>query len=113
VDSVLLSQGFTSSVQLLHLLGCSLDYRASTGGWAPVRDRFLRTSRRSVYAAGDCAGVAGALVSSLEGEVAGWAAAQDLGHRTKGKARTRALRAQWKLKRLAQFRTALDSLSVD
>ncbi len=112
VDSVLMSQGFTSSVQLLHLLGCALEYRAATGGWAPVRDRLLRTSRPLVYAAGDCAGVAGAVVSALEGEVAGRAAAQDLGYSRTSGSSMRALRTRWRLKRLAELRSALDSLTV-
>lgn len=112
VDSILMNQGFSSSVQLLDLLGCSLEYRALTGGWSPIRDRFLRTSRPLVYAAGDCAGVAGAEVASMEGEIVGRTAAGDLGHKGTSGDAMRMLRTRWTLKRLAGFRSALDSFTL-
>ena len=92
------------------MAGCRLV--APRGGWTPVRDANRATSVDGVYAAGDGAGVAGALVAESEGRLAGLAAAHRLGALD---ARSfAALRApiDATLRRLAPIRRALDAISL-
>jgi hypothetical protein len=78
-DALLVGFGFVPRVQLAQMAGCELEWRPEVGGWTPVRDANLATSVDGVYAAGDGAGVAGALVAESEGRLAGLAAAHRLG----------------------------------
>src|SRR5204862_192047 len=78
-DALLVGYGFVPRAQLAQMAGCRLDSRADVGGWVPVRDASLETTVPGVFAAGDGAGVAGALVAAAEGSIAGLAAAARLG----------------------------------
>jgi len=78
-DALLVGYGFVPRVQLAQMAGCRLEHRPSVGGWMPVRDRDLATTVPGMFAAGDGAGVAGALVAAAEGRLAGLAVAARLG----------------------------------
>ena len=69
-DGLAVGYGFVSRVQLLQLLGCTLEYDAFLGGGIPVRDDSMQTSQPGLYAAGDGAGVYGAIVAASEGRIA-------------------------------------------
>lgn len=79
VDTILLGYGFIPSTQLSRLLGCDHEYDLRRGGYVPLRDESMRTSLTGVYMAGDGAGIGGAELSALEGQVAGYSAAGFLG----------------------------------
>jgi len=74
-DTIAVHHGLIPSNDLLHLVGAGFEYRPALGGWVPIRDESMATTVRGVYAAGDCAGIGGAAMSGVEGEIAGIAAA--------------------------------------
>lgn len=100
--------GFVPSIELLRLAGCEMDFDEQLGGYVVRRDDWMRTTRPTVFAAGDGTGVEGSQVAVAEGRIAGIAAARDLGaidaaaadreaavprkQRTRRRALTRALR---------------------
>jgi NADPH-dependent 2,4-dienoyl-CoA reductase/sulfur reductase-like enzyme len=69
VDAVCTAYGFTPSVDLARALGCELD------GEAVAHDAQMRTSVENVFVAGEAAGIGGADLALVEGEIAGHAAA--------------------------------------
>jgi bacterioferritin-associated ferredoxin len=69
VDAVCTAYGFLPNVELARALGCALDGDAVAHG-----DR-METSVDGVYVAGEAAGVGGAELATVEGEIAGRAAA--------------------------------------
>ncbi|MFA4927054.1 MAG: NAD(P)/FAD-dependent oxidoreductase [Patulibacter sp.] len=71
--------GFVPSVELLRLAGCETDFDEDLGGYVVRRDDWLRTTRPTVFAAGDGTGVEGSQVAVAEGRIAGIGAALDLG----------------------------------
>ncbi|HWD82087.1 MAG TPA: NAD(P)/FAD-dependent oxidoreductase, partial [Kribbella sp.] len=75
VDAVCLGFGFTANLELAVAGGCELT-TAPDGGPAVTVDANQQTSTPGVFAAGELTGVAGAVPSTAEGEVAGAAAAQ-------------------------------------
>ena len=87
-----------------------MQYRPQLGGYAPLRDALMQTSLPGVYAAGDGAGIGGAELAGIEGEIAAIAAAQRLGHLTDEAARTRIARLQPRLAREQRFARLLGQL---
>jgi thioredoxin reductase/bacterioferritin-associated ferredoxin len=69
VDAVCTAYGFVPDVALARALGCELE------GDAVAHDDAMQTSVAGVYAAGEAAGVGGAELATVEGEIAGRAAA--------------------------------------
>ncbi len=94
VDAVCTAYGFTPSVELARALGCDLD------GEAVAHDEEMRTSVPGVFVAGEAAGIGGADLALVEGEIAGHAAA--------GRGSTRDLTAR--RAKLAGFARILDDL---
>lgn len=111
-DAVCVGYGFVPSVELTRLAGCEHRYEPALGGWVPVRDENMATSAKGVYAAGDCAGVAGSFVALEEGRIAGIAAAQALGGLSANEARSRMARSRDRLVGLHRLRRALDAISI-
>jgi D-hydroxyproline dehydrogenase subunit alpha len=73
-DLLALNYGFIANGELAAMAGAEMRYEP-IGGWAPVVDRFGRTSVPGLFAAGDGAGLRGALVAEAEGRIVGAAAA--------------------------------------
>ncbi|MGI9419598.1 MAG: NAD(P)/FAD-dependent oxidoreductase [Geminicoccaceae bacterium] len=94
-DAVAVGHGLTPSTDITRLLGVGHRFAPELGGWVPEQDAFGRTNVDGLLVCGDGAGVRGAAVASLAGELAGLAAAKDLGHidRAEFKARTSTLQA--------------------
>jgi NADPH-dependent 2,4-dienoyl-CoA reductase/sulfur reductase-like enzyme len=111
-DAVCVGYGFIPSVELTRLAGCEHRYQPELGGWVPVRNEYMATSVRGVYAAGDCAGVAGSFVALDEGRIAGIAAAQALGCLSAGDAEARMVPSRDRLVGLRRLRAALDAVSM-
>ncbi len=89
VDLVCLGFGFIPNTELTQLAGCQHRYIHELGGWVPIRDEMMLTSVPGVFAAGDGAGIRGALVSVEEGRIAGIAAAARAGIISNGEADAR------------------------
>jgi NADPH-dependent 2,4-dienoyl-CoA reductase/sulfur reductase-like enzyme len=111
-DAVCVGYGFVPSVELTRLAGCEHQYEPRLGGWVPVRNEHMATSVEGVYAAGDCAGVAGSFVALDEGRIAGIAAAQALGCLSADAAQARMLPVRDRLVGLRRLRAALDAISM-
>ncbi len=75
VDAVCTAYGFLPSLELARALGCDLR------GDAVAHDADMGTSVPGVYVAGEAAGIGGADLAQLEGELAGRAAAEHAGAR--------------------------------
>ncbi|MCL4488277.1 MAG: NAD(P)/FAD-dependent oxidoreductase [Chloroflexi bacterium] len=78
-DTICLGYGFIPFNTLSSLLGAEQEWRPELGGQVPLRDATMQTSVHGVYAVGDGAGVGGAPLAMLEGEIAGLAAAAQVG----------------------------------
>ena len=79
-DTICLGYGFIPFTALAQLLGAQMTWQPELGGDVPTRDANLQTSAPGVYAVGDGAGIGGAALAQVEGEIAGIAAAAQLGH---------------------------------
>lgn len=112
VDTVCVGYGFVPSVELTRLAGCEHRYDPLLGGWVPVRGESMATSVPNVYAAGDCAGVAGSFVAIEEGRIAGLAVAQALGRLSADAVTRRMQPSRERLGGLTRLRRALDEISV-
>ena len=110
-DLLVVGFGFVPNVELCELAGCATAYRHRLGGWVPVRDATMQTTVPGVFAAGDGAGVAGALVAVEEGRVAGVTAAEQAGAITATEADRRRRAPLRRLRALAAVRDGLDELS--
>lgn len=62
--------GFAPNIELPLLAGCELEYDQAKGGWVVKVGDDLQTSTSNVYAAGEITGIAGALKSLNEGDIA-------------------------------------------
>ena len=109
-DMVLLGYGLVPSLELLRLLGCAMSYDAVRKSLTPDRSDEFETSQSGVFAVGDGAGVAGAVVAAEEGRVAGLAVAHLQGRLSLDEARSRQAAARRRLKRLHAFRAAMDDV---
>jgi NADP-dependent aldehyde dehydrogenase len=103
VDLVALGWGFTPSLELVMAVGAGTRVDVD-GSLVVVVDDSQRTTVPSVYAAGEVAGVGGAVLAVLEGELAGLTAASDHG-RSSG--RSRVLRLRRAIARSRAFATAM------
>ncbi len=81
-DTILLGYGFIPFHALAQWLGAIMTWQPELGGDIPVRDSNMQTSVPGIYAVGDGAGVGGAALALVEGEIAGIAAAAQTGHQT-------------------------------
>ena len=80
VDTICLGYGFNPAVQLSRQAGCDHFYDPKLGGWIPVRDEWLESTVRGIYAAGDGAGIGGKDTAVYEGQLAALGVAQALGN---------------------------------
>jgi len=110
VDTVCLGYGFVPADELLRLAGCAFGYDEDLGGAVVERDDWLRTSVPGVLAAGDVAGVRGALSAADQGRLAALGAAADLGALTTAEADRLAQPVRARLARKERFRAALAPL---
>lgn len=77
-DAVGVSFGLRSETQLADLAGCEFEFDAVLRQWLPKKFSRGRTTQEAVYVAGDCAGIGGADVAELQGELAAYAILEDL-----------------------------------
>lgn len=110
VDTVVIGYGLLPSTQLARLLGCATAYRREAGAYVLQRDGRMQTSLPGVYAVGDGAGIGGAELAGIEGEIAAVAAAERLGRLGAGDAATRIARLQPRLAKEQRFAVLLERL---
>lgn len=79
VDLICIAVGLRPLVELARLGNCSMGYIEGLGGFLPLHNEYMMTSRPDIYAAGDCAGVEEASTSMEEGRLAGLSCAYALG----------------------------------
>jgi len=79
VDTLCVSVGLSPLSELLWQAGCKMVFVPELGGYVPYRDKYMATSVRGVFAAGDAAGVEEASSAMVGGELAGLSAAKYLG----------------------------------
>ncbi|HII60712.1 FAD-dependent oxidoreductase [Pyrococcus horikoshii] len=79
VDLIAIAVGLRPSIELLQQAGCQIKYVRELGGHVPVRDRWMETTVKGIFVAGDTAGIEEATTAMLEGKIAGLAAALRLG----------------------------------
>ena len=105
-DLVCIGYGLSPSDELLRRVGCQLRDERVRGGLIPRRTPTLETDVKSVYAAGDGAGVRGVETARIEGRIAGMAAAAQIGPGTfEERSLTALLRRH---RRLIALRDAID-----
>ncbi|BAL81151.1 FAD-dependent oxidoreductase [Caldisericum exile] len=84
VDAVLLAVGLQPSYQLLAQAGCELKYIPSLGGYVPLRNAELETTKRNIYVAGDVTGIEEASTAMIEGKIASFSILKKLGFDVEG-----------------------------
>ena len=103
--------GFVPNTELCVLAGCEHHFDTDIGGWVPSRDEHGETSVQGVFSAGDGAGVAGALVATAEGRMAGIRAAEQAGALSPRAAAKRRKAPERRLRSLGKVRSLLDEMS--
>ncbi len=110
VDTIVTGYGFMPSTELGRLLGCVHDFHPEQGGYVPRRDAQMQTTLTGLYAVGDGAGIGGAELSKVEGQIAGIAAACQLGYITEARARSLIAQLHPRLQRERRFAAMLGRL---
>jgi NADPH-dependent 2,4-dienoyl-CoA reductase/sulfur reductase-like enzyme len=110
VDTLCAGYGFVPRTRLAQMARCKLRFADALGGWVPEVGKDFQTSVPGVWAAGDGAGVAGALVAELQGRLVGLAVAHQLGALDPRAFLTARRPLARRLARLMRFRAALDRL---
>jgi NADPH-dependent 2,4-dienoyl-CoA reductase/sulfur reductase-like enzyme len=110
VDTVVAGFGLVPASEITRSIGCEHVHDPGKGGWIPVRNADLETSRPGVFAAGECAGAAGVEKALLEGELAGLAAAMRVGAAAGPRAEIHRDRLRRRLRRLMAFRIAIEAI---
>ena len=83
-DALAVGHGLSPSSDIPRLLHAAHEFDPARRCWIPRLDPAARTSIPGLYAAGDGAGIGGALPAALAGRIAGLAAAADSGHGVNG-----------------------------
>jgi len=78
-DLILLAVGLEPDSRIFAQAGAVMRWVPELGGLVPVRTRYLETSVRGLYVAGDSSGIEEATTAILEGRVAAYAVASKLG----------------------------------
>jgi sarcosine oxidase subunit alpha len=77
-DVICVAVGLKPTYELLYHAGCEMRYVAELGGYVAVHNKYMQTTNKSIYVAGDVAGIEEASTAMLEGCIAGISAALDL-----------------------------------
>lgn len=78
-DTITLAAGLKPTMDLVKLAGCALTFDGPFGGYVPLHNAKMETSRQGIYVAGDTTGVEEANTALEEGKIAGISAAESLG----------------------------------
>ncbi len=111
VDALGIGFGFIPNVDLTQLAGCTHRYAPALGGWVPLVNEHQATDVPGLFAAGECAGVAGAEAALLSGEAAAWGAACHLGRVDRQELAHHLTRLKQARQRQHRFAAVLNTLS--
>lgn len=78
-DTVTIGAGLKPALDVVKLAKCDLTFNGPFGGWIPLHNDKMETSKEGIYAAGDATGVEEANTALEEGKIAGISAAEALG----------------------------------
>lgn len=79
VDLICLAVGLSPLAELAWMAECDCIFLPELGGYVPVHDANMETTRKGIYVAGDIAGVEEASTAMEEGKLAGIGIAESLG----------------------------------
>jgi NADPH-dependent 2,4-dienoyl-CoA reductase/sulfur reductase-like enzyme len=85
-DLILLAVGLRPFDELLRAAGIDVRYVEDLGGFVPLHDENLESSRKGIYVAGDLAGIEEANTAMDEGRLVGVVVAEKLGRLSSGEA---------------------------
>lgn len=78
-DTVTIGAGLKPATDMVKLEKCQLTFNGPFGGFIPLHNDKMETSRKGVYVAGDATGVEEANTALEEGKIAGISAVESLG----------------------------------
>jgi thioredoxin reductase/bacterioferritin-associated ferredoxin len=110
VDTVVVGYNLTPNTEIFRLLNCQMEFSGGSGGFVPTRNSEMETSQSGIFAAGDCAGIGGAAMASIEGRMAGFSAARELGYILNEESLKKATEDKRALKREIRFARLLGDL---
>jgi sarcosine oxidase subunit alpha len=79
-DFICISVGLSPTHELLYQAGCEMKFVPNLGGFVPVRDKYMETTKKGIYVAGDVAGIEEASTAMIEGRISGLDSAIKLGY---------------------------------
>jgi len=79
VDLICIAVGLRPLIEVARLANCRIGYVDGLGGFLPLHNEYMMSSRKDVYVAGDCTGVEEASTAMEEGRLAGLSCAYSLG----------------------------------
>ena len=106
-ESLAVGHGFTPNLELARLAGCTIDHDGAGGGWVVRVNDDMETSVDRVFAAGEITGIAGALKSVCEGELAAYGMLRKIGKEIESKRMTRLIRERVRHLRFGKYFNAL------
>lgn len=109
-DALIVGYGFTPAVQLSRLAGCRHVFDPRSGNDAPAREADMASSQPGLWIAGDGAGIGGAALAQIEGQIAGIAAMRDVGYAQRERAEAQIGRLRGALRREQRFAALLAAL---
>jgi len=109
-DCLAIGHGLVPSTDVTRSLRARHVYQPDRGGWIAECDDSHRTSVDRLYVCGDGAGIRGAVSAALQGQIAGLAAARDLGHIGKNIHDERVAPLRAKLRHAERFGSAVARL---
>jgi sarcosine oxidase subunit alpha len=78
-DLIAIAVGFHPTCELAMYAGAKVKFIPELGGFVPLHDRYMETSVKGVYVAGDSSGIEEATSAILQGRIAGISVALSLG----------------------------------
>lgn len=78
-DTIAIGAGLKPVAELALMYGCKMDFNPIQGGWVPLHNENMETSKEGIYVAGDITGVEEANTALEEGRLSGIDIAEKLG----------------------------------